>query len=199
MSEIILDLGSGSNAPYMKDMVDEVIARDTGKHCITFKVQLFKSAPPNVPLSHDAFGCLYDYVHTRGYDLTSSVFDMDSLNFLLDFEVPFVKIACRPELYWLLDDVPAGQKVYISGNVHGMRFSPDVYLLCIPEYPAPISEYERRAMKGGWDGISDHTVGLELWNRLRPDKFEKHLKLPDSTGPDAGEWAITPTELEAVL
>jgi hypothetical protein len=44
MSEIILDLGSGTNQAQMKDMVDEVVIRDTKKHCITFKTQLFKSA-----------------------------------------------------------------------------------------------------------------------------------------------------------
>jgi sialic acid synthase SpsE len=194
MSEIILDLGSGSNAHQMKDMVDEVIARDTEKHVVTFKTQLFKEAPPNVPLSHDDFGNLYDYVRTRDYELTSSVFDMESLEFLMEFKVPFVKIACRPGLYWLINDIPADQKVYVSAE-NTIRGPADAYLLCIPKYPALIIDYERKAMKGGWSGVSDHTVGLEVWNRLRPDKWEKHLRLPDSTGPDAGAWAMLPQEL----
>jgi sialic acid synthase SpsE len=199
MSEIILDIGSGSNYPQMKEMVDEVIKRDTKKHSVTFKTQLFTDEAPNTPLTRDEFRDIYDYVHTKGYELASSVFDLESLGFLLEFKVPFVKLACRPGLYWLLDEVPTGQKVYVSVESASERRRADCYLLCIPKYPALIIDYERKAMKGKWCGVSDHTVGLELWNRLRPDKFEKHLKLPDSTGPDAGEWAITPTELEAVL
>jgi len=64
----------------------------------------------------------------------------------------------------------------------------------VSKYPSSIDDYSDNA-----PFISDHTIGLELWHRNKPLIWEKHYKLPDSTGLDAGPFAITPDELKEVL
>jgi sialic acid synthase SpsE len=51
-----------------------------------------------------------------------------------------------------------------------------------------------------YQAMSDHTVGLELWNKYHPTVWEKHVCLEhNDTNPDAGAFAITPEELKEVL
>ena len=194
MSEIVLDLGSGHNAPHMKEMVRQVASLDTKKHDIIFKTQLFTDIPPNKPLSYDEFEEIYYYADSKDYKLTSSVFDQDSLAFLLDFDIPFVKIACRPSLYEMVNDVRRSIMTYVS-TAGQWVLGADIHLLCVPEYPAKIQDYEKKIGKTIWAGVSDHTVGLDLFDRFKPAIWERHIKLPKMEGPDAGEWASTPQQL----
>jgi sialic acid synthase SpsE len=71
-------------------------------------------------------------------------------------------------------------------------------MLCVSEYPAEIDAYGNQQPALRW-GISDHTIGLDLWRKYRPAFYEKHFALEDSTGPDAGPWAATPDELREVF
>lgn len=205
--EIILDIGSGTNVRDWDAMIDRIKDNDSGMHRIVFKTQLFTDIPPNKPVDHGDFESIYWYAQERGYDLTASVFDTASLEFLLGYDVPFVKIACRQHLYPLIDEVPGDVAVYASTSkrTDAVRDA-TVYLACIPEYPAPKDDYyaiyyELRGWAGNKDavGISDHTVGLDLVKDLRPPTWECHLKLESSTGPDAGPWAKTPAELQEIL
>lgn len=211
MARVILDMGSGNTChnelKIARKMMDAVKKIDTGKHEIIFKMQLFRSAPPNAPLSHQVFRGIYDYGNKIGYNVTASVFDPHSLNYLLSFDPCFVKIACRPDLYWLAEEVPRRIPVYVSYDATSKIRRMDLWtqpvdsensitkLLCVPKYPADISDYTIR----NYPFISDHTVGLDLWHQFHPEIWEKHLKLPDSTGPDAGSFAITPDELKEIL
>ena len=199
---IILDIGSGNtiknNLNIGKAMINEIAKRDTGKHPIVFKAQLFEDEPPNTPLNKVIFANLYEYARDKGYQMTSSVFDLSSLTFLLKFDIPFVKIACRPNLYWLIGEVPRKVRVWVSvgkdPSLLPNTFGNAYWMECVPKYPAPIEEY-----RGIYEGISDHTVGLDLFKRLAPIVWEKHLKLESSTGPDAGPFAVTPQDLEEIL
>jgi len=74
-------------------------------------------------------------------------------------------------------------------------------LCCVRAYPATIRAYEK-AFSRKWlkTGISDHTVGLKLYNTYKPDVYECHYTLEhDDFNPDAGLFAKTPSELEAIL
>lgn len=203
---LILDCGSGASLPDAATafrFVDEVAKRDGHKHEIVFKAQLFEEAPPNTPLDWEVFDALYDYAAARGYQCTSSVFDKRSLGFLLEHDIPFVKIACRPDLYWLEGEVPRRVPVYISytGKVP-LEYLEDTsvdMMYCVRKYPAEVSDYPQT--RRGLDAISDHTVGWQLFQEHTPHAWiwEKHLKLPDTTGPDAGPWAVTPDELAEVI
>ena len=207
--EIILDVGSGNTLKDMdtaRRMVDEIKAIDTGKHTIIFKAQLFENQPPNVPLHRGIFGYLYEYANEQGYKCTASVFDKESLNYLLRFEVPFIKIACRPELYWLIGEIPRKIKVYVSGTNQQAEayFHPDTKIIgmfCVPKYPALFSEYDQYLTDIEEYAISDHSPGIELIKKHHNtiSIWEKHLKLPESIGPDAGSFAITPKELRSIL
>jgi sialic acid synthase SpsE len=204
MAQIILDIGSGNTCKndidYAKRMVDEVIKVDTKKHEVIFKAQLFDHRPPNVPLKHYVFDRLYRHCRDLGYELTASIFDIESLDFLLPYNPCFVKIANRRDLDWLIGEIPRKYKVYVSVGDSGVYWQllddgPDpTPLFCVSEYPAPIEKYPSNVKY-----ISDHTVGLDLWYRNEPEIWEKHYRLSDSTGLDAGPFAITPDELKEIL
>jgi sialic acid synthase SpsE len=200
---LILDLGSGASCPDAETairMIDEVAKRDTHKHEIIFKFQLFQKAPPNTPLGWDVFNAAYTHARNLGYALTASVFDEVSLCFLLWHNPVFVKIACRPDLYWLAGEVPRKVPVYASRERGVWIDDVDVRMDCVRKYPASFEDY---AFEVYPPAVSDHTIGwelLRLWDaKVRTQIWEKHLKLPDTTGPDAGPWAVFPAELEGII
>ena len=230
MSQIVLDFGSGNtcknNTNYVKRMIDELAAVDTGKHEICIKWQLFKKAGDNIPLEKHVFNYAYEYAKKYGYKTTASVFDKESLDFLLEFDVPFIKIANRRDLDGLIGEVP--RKIPIHVSIGGREYdginkenpwpsAPKIsqinsnlkYMCCVSKYPANIKDYEERfdldrEMRIGAQGISDHTIGLQFFKKMfsyqvKPAIWEKHYKLSDSTGFDAGDFAITPEELKGVL
>jgi hypothetical protein len=63
------------------------------------------------------FEYAYYYARDKGYKTTASVFDEFSLYCLLKYNIPFVKIANRPDLYWLAGEVPRKIPVYMSGDM----------------------------------------------------------------------------------
>ena len=206
---IILDFGSGgtskNDVTIVKRMIDELAAVDTGKHTIVIKWQLFTDCPPNEPLRRDVFDYAYGYAKEKGYQTTASVFDMDSLQFLLTYDIPFVKLANRPDLYWLAGEVPRKIPVYVSisapcgvtiDDEHSLN---SVELCCVSKYPATVEEYEVFGLWYLQDGISDHTTDFTLYHKYKPVIYECHYKLPDSTGPDAGPFSRTPSQLAEIL
>jgi sialic acid synthase SpsE len=222
MSKIILDFGSGNTCrndlSIVKKMIDELKAVDTGKHEIIIKWQLFEEAGDNIPLTYECFDYAYQYGINSGYRITSSVFDKKSLFFLLTYlnytfiPLPFIKFSNRRDLDWLIGEVPRKIPIYVSvssmpegetllyGSPGYINQNRDIALFCVSQYPASINEYERRFSRGSRKhGISDHTVGLELFKKYHPRIWEKHYKLSDSTGLDAGLFAITPEELREIL
>jgi sialic acid synthase SpsE len=195
----------GNNVDYALRMVDGVVRKDTRKHTITFKMQLFQSQPPNIPLDWYVFDAIYRYVLSLGYTCTASVFDLPSLEFLLKYEIPFVKIACRPDLYYLIGHIPRGIRVVVS-TPHYPYHRDLVYkegvtvMVCVPSYPAHVNDYPERDGLFQCLYISDHTIGLNLWYTYQPLMWEKHLVLEyDDRNPDAGPFASTPEELGRVL
>lgn len=205
--QIILDISGGNTHKndwaYAKRMIDEVAAVDNHKHEIILKPQLFVKAGDNIPLKAIIFDKMFHYSKKLGYKMTASVFDEISLAFLLLYEPCFIKIANRRDLDWLIGEIP--RKIWIYRSVSskkdvnaGWEYGEvDVNLGCISKYPATIKDYS--CFDLDWYGLSDHTVGLELLKTHKPSIWEKHFKLNDSTGLDAGPWAITPKELKEVL
>ena len=219
---LVIDVGSGASLPdsvTARRFVDAIKGVDTGKHKIVLKAQLFASVPPNIPLGYEVFHELYTYGEAAGYGVTASVFDVASLRHLLTYVVPFVKIACRPVLYWLAGEVPRKVRVYRSiRRGHAATPFPEPHseyeirdLLCIPEYPADAKDYDREvrsARDHSLAGISDHTVGWDLFRAQTREHrgrrhgvalWEKHFILPDTTGPDVGPWACTPETLKEIM
>jgi sialic acid synthase SpsE len=215
--QIILDMSAntfGDDLSYIMQMMDEIKEIDTGKHRVVFKTQLFKSAPPNVPLKHEVFDFMYAYGKKLGYQVTSSVFDKESLDFLLKYDVPFIKTANNRKFDYLIGEVPRKIQVYTSvsklywSDCDEIDTDSDysyqiIPLACVSKYPATIEEYEEKFPESYYNtlhnGVSDHTVGLTLFKKYQPLIWEKHYRLEGSTGLDAGPFAITPRELEEIL
>ena len=205
----ILDMGSGNTSKnditIIKKMIDALAEVDPERKFI-IKWQLFKDVPPNIPLEQKKFAFAYYYAESLGYKITASVFDIASLEFLLIYNIPFVKIANRPDLYWLIGEVPRKIPVIVSynGKYNDYLYSHDEYdinyeLCCISEYPTNINKYNTNfeifELK---QGISDHTSDWQLYLKYRPEIYECHFKLPDSTGPDAGSFARTPDDIKNI-
>ncbi|MBN2545715.1 MAG: hypothetical protein JXB50_07960 [Spirochaetes bacterium] len=205
MSTIILDFGSGNTCKNSKDyiskMYDQLKEIDTGRHEIIVKWQLFREAGDNIPLSRQSFDYAYWYGRELGYWVTASVFDRASLNFLLSYDIPFVKIANNTDLHYLIKYIPDNMMLYISSNVPlYLERNKKNYkqMWCISNYPADEKDYLKMKLKPGCI-ISDHTTNFNLFKNLLPSVIEWHYKLEDSTGLDAGEFARTPEQLSEVL
>jgi sialic acid synthase SpsE len=223
---IILDFGSANtcqnDTKYIKRMYDELKAVDTRKHEVIVKWQLFEKAGENKPLLPECFEYAYEYGTKLGYKVTSSVFDKNSLDFLLRFDPCFVKIANNRNLDWLIGCVPRKVPVVVSAKNLAERCSlnllgADTILACVSKYPATKTDYEdtfcatfnwpsdyktlRGFIKAKFckHGISDHTTNWDLFNKYKPEILEVHYKLSDSTGLDAGPFARTPEQLAEVL
>lgn len=205
---VILDFGSGGTCRNNEDditaMIDGLADVDPDRKCV-IKWQLWDKGtePQCVRLEWGLFDMAVSYAGMLGFRTTASVFDKPSLDFLLDdHDVPFVKLANRPYLRHLARYVPRGIPVVVSysANDLGNEFIPNSeWTACVSNYPATVTEYGVFEEDCLLDGISDHTVGLELWRRYKPLVYEKHYRLPDQRGPDCGPWCITPGELEEVL
>lgn len=209
MSIIILDFGSGNTCQndksIIKNMYDELKKIDNKKHEIIVKWQLFKEAGENIPLGKEIFKFAYEYGKNIGYQVTASVFDIESLNFLLEYDIPFVKIANNKELYYLIKHIPQNIPVYYSCNIsydlkikYDRSNKLDERFYCISNYPAYPAHYELLRLKKHCN-ISDHTTSFELFKKYEPKIIEWHFMLENSTGLDAGEFARTPQQLKEIL
>lgn len=198
--KLILDLGSGNSCKndkgIVREMIDAIASVSTRKDDIILKWQLFESAPPNIPLERDVFDYAYDYAYGR-FKTAASVFDESSLEFLQEYDVPFIKIACRPELYILAVKI---DNCLMSVPLP-LTISAGEQMACVSKYPATIEDYEKafpyRMLKSA---ISDHTIGWDLYNKYKPQIIEKHfVHTRDSGNPDAGAFAVTAEELKEIL
>jgi sialic acid synthase SpsE len=204
MQRIVVEFGSGNTCKNdrgrIREMIDAVDSLDGQQREIVFKWQLFKSAPPNVPMTHEAFVFAWQYAWGRGYKTTASVFDTESLDFLLRFDVPFIKIACRPQLYELAKNIRVPVYMSFSDMVSASNYEVTP-MACVPEYPATLEEYERRFSAADLQrAVSDHSPGWDLFWKWRPGIIEKHVvDFREDGNPDAGPFAVTIDELSEVI
>jgi sialic acid synthase SpsE len=198
-------MGSGNTCKNSKEIIkrmyNELKMIDNKKHEIIVKWQLFKRSGSNIPLTEKNFDFAYNYGKSLGYDVTSSVFDMESLNFLLNYSIPFIKLANRRDIDFLINYMPPKLPVYIS-KTHDL-FLPKmkrkiIEMWCISRYPAKKHDYEKLDIKKG-DAISDHTEDFKLFNKYKPKIVEWHYCLDLSTGPDAGSFSRRPEQLKEIL
>lgn len=224
---VILDISANTHKnmmDYFFKMIDEVAQRDIHNRVI-FKGQLWKEEEGrNTRQDPILFNAAMQYAWQKyNKRLTASVFDTYSLDLLMSMwesmrsygaEIPFIKIANRRELDDLARPIPRGIRILRSTDRHNFDANYHIGnctdMLCVSKYPATMEDYLKEIEVSKRDlyilrahrmstHISDHTAGLDLWRLLQPTVWEKHLKLKDSTGLDAGTFAITPEELEEVL
>jgi sialic acid synthase SpsE len=201
----ILDMGSGNTCnndwSIVKEMIDSIADIDKERHMI-IKWQLFKEAGKNVPLDRRIFSNAYDYARKVGFQTTASVFDKESLDFLLDFDIPFVKLANNKISMDLVDLIPDNMNIILSTDKNCFKTNKQniSVMRCISQYPAKEIDYyaafEPHNLK---QGISDHTTSWNLYKLCRPKVYECHFKLEGSTGLDAGDFARTPKQLKHII
>ncbi len=209
MSRLIIDMGSGNtcknDTAIVKQMIDE-IGKFEWQSTVTLKWQLFQTAPPNMPLERKVFNYAYKYAREEyGLGTTASVFDYPSLLFLLNFKPSFVKLANHSKLYKLIDDIPFDIPIFrsisaISDSLYD-GYSANrliVDLMCVSKYPASPEDYEAKFNLDELKFLSDHTKGTEFAEKVKPIYIEKHFKLDDSVGLDAGDFAATIEELQVI-
>lgn len=212
MSKIILDFGSGNtcsnNRNYIKKMYDELKKIDKNKHEIIIKWQLFMKVGLNIPLTHESFDYAYRYGTKLGYNVTSSIFDKESLDFLLQYDIPFIKIANNRNLDWLIGEIPRKMPVYASCKINDkINYKYDItQMFCISKYPAVMKDYEELncfpsiLCEYRNFAVSDHTTNFDLFNKYYPDIIEWHYALEnDENNLDGGLFARTPKQLLEVL
>lgn len=200
----ILDFGSGNtcknDGEYIKRMIKELAAVDLKRKTI-IKWQLFESAGDNIPLKKMYFEYAYRFAQKLGFKTTASVFDIQSLKFLLTFDIPFVKIANRSDLYWLAGEVPRRITVIFSVDKNDLDLKNVGYdfIWCLSEYPSTAEDYIKAYGDKLACGVSDHTANWDLFNKYKPNIYECHYKLKDSTGLDAGHFARTPEQIKEII
>ena len=202
--KLILDLGSGNTCRndkgIVREMIDAIASVSTRDHDIVLKWQLFESAPPNIPLERDVFDYAYDYAYGR-FETTASVFDEYSLEFLQEYDVPFIKIANRCDLYYLAYN-PFNDFIVSVDNCLNKSPNKNVtFMACVSKYPATVAKYEKAFPPSMLkSAISDHTIGWDLYNKYKPQILEKHfVQTRNSGNPDAGAFAVTAEELKEIL
>ncbi len=156
-----------------------------------------------------------------GIEFFCSAFYPKAVNFLESINVKRYKIASRTCLLndpFSLDTLKAKAQtrkpVIISMGMGGNKkqmekiFSKNkpVFCYCISEYPTSLKKIDwPKAIK--FDGFSDHTLGITapliyaiLKKQQKADKIiiEKHVKLPNSKGPDASS-SIDTDELAKMI
>lgn len=200
---VVFDCGSGNtcgnNADYARRMVLEIAQLKIPGAVV--KWQLFKEAGDNVPLDWNVFDAAYRYALVRGLNTTASVFDVESLKFLLGYGVPFIKIANCAASKDMLKMIPAIMPKIVSSddpNYKPLTKNTSV-LRCISEYPADKQKYIDTFGAKLADGISDHTTDFSLFKQYQPAIYEFHFKLDDSTGLDAGAFARTPAQVKTLM
>ena len=202
---IIIDFGSGNSChndwEYVKKMITGIASIDTHLNGdVIFKWQLFEKSGNNIPLQRSLFAKARELAWGFGYETTASVFDVVSLDFLLKFEVPFIKIANHKKSYEMLSMIPDGIRI-IKSVGDSESFGEDC-MACVSKYPAKKLEYEKIFKEEQLKkGISDHTTNWDLYNKYQPELFEKHfvLKHDLKNNLDGGLFSATPEQWKEIL
>ena len=176
-------------------------------------------------LSFENHKVLIERCHEKNIGFLSSAFDLDSLNFLLSLNLPYIKIPSGeinnlPYLRQVgttrnkiilstgmsnIDEITEAIEVFRKAGVGKERL---IILHCNSEYPTPMQDVHLNAMVslkekfGNSVGYSDHTKGIEVpiaAVALGAIIVEKHFTIcRDYEGPDH-KASLEPDELAEMV
>lgn len=176
-------------------------------------------------LSPEQHHVLMQHAAARGILMFSTAFDLHSVAFLRELDIPFWKIPSGEitNYPYLVQIAAIGRPVILSTGMatlaeisdavnllleHGLQREQLCILHCNTEYPTPWSDVNLRAMNslaqafGTASGYSDHTLGLEIpiaATALGARVIEKHFTLDRSLpGPDH-KASLEPHELHGMV
>ena len=174
-------------------------------------------------LSYDDFQELAKYCKKVDITFISTPFDLDSVQFLDELEIPFWKIPSGEitNLPYLIKIGKTHKPVIMStgmGILSEIRAAinilkdsgcPKITLLhCNTAYPTPIEDVNLRAMltlKKTFDlpvGYSDHTTGIDVTIAavaMGAEVIEKHFTLDKTMGGPDHKASLEPDELNAMI
>lgn len=174
-------------------------------------------------LSFEQFRQIQSYCREKGILFLSTPFDLDSIDFLQEIEIPFWKIPSGEitNLPYLIRIARTGKDIILSTGMCAMdEIATAMKLLkengagkitllhCNTEYPTSFQDVNLRAMKtmqevfGVSVGYSDHTLGIEVpiaAVAMGARVIEKHFTLDrDMEGPDH-KASLEPDELKQMI
>jgi len=174
-------------------------------------------------LSYDDFRILRDYCNKIGITFISTPFDLDSIHFLKELDMPFWKIPSGEitNLPYLIEIGKTHRPVVMStgmSSIDEIKIAIDVLskygtsmitlLHCNTAYPTPYEDVNLNAMKTLHKtfhlpvGYSDHTKGIEVSiaaAALGAVVIEKHFTLDrNMEGPDH-KASLEPDELKQMV
>lgn len=174
------------------------------------KFQLFPNNAPYVPtniwLDPAVFKIVFDYAKMVGVDVSSSVFDETSFNFLLQLKPSFIKFSYgkKDQINWINKTLENHIEAIVSCDVMTDHLIPKeaTKLYCIPEYPVRYEVdfdtlFRKREKQevlgpndsiicreftttGRFNGFSDHTLGFKQTIKAIKSGagiIEKHIRL----------------------
>lgn len=166
---------------------------------------------------------LQSYAHDCGIEFFSSPFDLTSVDFLEDLDVPVYKVAS-----FEINDIPFIRKIAKTGKPiimsTGIAYLEDidlavrtcleegndqvVLLKCISSYPAPYENMNLNVipnMTQTFDcicGLSDHSMGTEIAVAavaLGAKVIEKHFTLCRADGGEDSQFSMEPYEFKTMV
>ncbi len=181
---IILDLGNGdahhNDKVCILETFESIADIVSKRKDVVLKFQLFQSFGDKKNTRWDIWDWAYDYGRQLGFDVTASVFDYDSWDFLVkNYRIPFLKVANKDYLRKMIP--PGPHKLFSVDSkelFYGYAYLSTHVMACISNYPADMKEYEAEFRKDQLSfGISDHTGELELYAKYKPLIYEAHYIL----------------------
>ena len=170
-------------------------------------------------LSFDQFRKIKKYCDEKGILFLSTPFDLDSIDFLIELDIPFWKIPSGEitNLPYLIKIAKTGKDIILSTGMSTISEISDAIsvlqangcgkitlLHCNTEYPTPYCDVNLRAMNslqekfGVEVGYSDHTIGIDVpvaAVAMGATVIEKHFTLDKNMdGPDH-KASLEPREL----
>lgn len=174
-------------------------------------------------LTFDQHKELYEYCKKVGIEYLSTAFDIDSVHFLEELNLPFWKIPSGEitNLPYLLEIAKTGKMVIMSTGMSELdeiqaavkvlkdNGTTEVILLqCHTDYPTPMEKVNLNVMNtlketfGCPIGLSDHSIGIEVpiaAVAMGAVVIEKHFTMDRTlVGPDH-KASIEPKELENMV
>lgn len=203
---IIAEIGSNheGDTERAKDLI--LAAKDAGADIAKF--QLFKPQqfPQNIALDERTMLKLKECCENLHIGFLMSVFYVPK--FLGEFNLGFVKIAYsqRHNFSLIKSLLEEDIRLIVSGDQWTLFPERSIHLACVPKYPADPKDYDflnKPNLSMQFDGVSDHTVGIDFILSLKsknPWIIEKHLKLGDEKKSlDAGKFAVLPDQFRAMV
>ena len=228
----LIDIASDSGADYVKfqtfkakKLVTKTAEKADYQENLTEKSESQYEMLKKLELDRPTHTQLIEYCSKKNIQFLSTAFDIDSIDFLRELNIPFYKISSGEitNLLYLRHVGRMGKPVIMStgmATLEEIRAAMDVLLEvgvkkdeltilhCNSEYPTMMTEVNLKAMLTIRDeldvkvGYSDHTLGIEVpvaAVALGAVVIEKHFTLDRTlSGPDHAA-SLEPNELKAMV